>query len=766
MNTSTRQDAKQTDIKKVVMLGSALPRQCGIATFSDDLANALSDMSDQVDVSVVAVSDHDRHAYSGRVGFEIRQQNIQDYVAAAKFINESDFDVLSLQHEFGLFGGESGSHLIALLEEVNIPVVTTLHTVLRDPSPSQRYVMRAIAERSERLVVMSGVAIEILTNNYRISREKIDLIPHGIPNFSPCTGRRFRESLGIDGPMILTFGLLSPDKGIETVIKGMPQILEQIPDAVYVVLGATHPHVRQHSGEAYRDRLQDLCRDLGIQNSVRFVDEFVPRETLVEYLGATDIYVTPYLKAQQITSGTLAYAVGAGKVVISTPYWYAEELLADGRGKLVPFGDPDAIAKVILDVHAEPHLGEEMGRRASAFAQSMTWPNVARKYIASFQDANLQRKKELANSPVTQMPLPPLNFDHLLSMTDSTGLLQHAFYRIPNRFEGYCVDDNCRALLLTGYLEQASKLDPLMKRHQETYLSFVHHSLSPTSGRFRNFMSYGREWLEDAGSEDSQGRVLWSIGTIVRSTRDDSTRTAAECLFRSGVPGLVHVTSPRACAYIALGCAEFLSVFPADPVVRSLLAHTAQRLSEMYWSTRTEDWCWFEDRVSYANARLSQALLVAGDHFNVEKYRTAGLESLRWLMEVQSQGNVFVPIGSAGYIRGQERSRYDQQPIEAWASLSACRTAFGITRDPEWNARAESAFQWFFGGNSLGVSLYDAESGGCRDGLHPDLVNENQGAESTLSCLCSRVEMELLRNATAQPTSSQLLRTGAQASVR
>lgn len=738
----------RSPVKKIAIVGSYVPRQCGIATFTCDLANSLK--STGLEVGVIVVSDKAGYAYGDDVHFEIAEQDEQAYIEAAKHLNNGGYDVVSVQHEYGIFGGEYGKHLLTMLRRVNIPIVTTLHTVLREPEPRQKAVMDELLQLSERVVVMSELAIAFLVDVHKVCRSKIDLIHHGIPDIAPDQGIAFREELNIAGPMILTFGLLSPDKGIEFVINAMPKITAEHPEAVYVVLGATHPNVRASCGEAYRDQLTALTRELNVEHNVRFVDRFATIEELTGYLGATDIYVTPYLNPRQITSGTLAYAVGAGKAVVSTPYWYAQELLGKGRGSLVPFRDSAAVSKSIVEILGNRSLKDSMQSKAKEFGEQMRWPAVGRRYQECFdrgKSDTVNRLKELngtshKNGKSSVEDPTQVRLDHLLAMTDDTGLLQHSTYSVPNRSHGYCVDDNARALFLTTLLdfEQPSIHKA---RLQSRYLSFVMHAFNEENGRFRNFMGYDRQWLEDLGSEDSHGRTCWSIAALVARSPSLGLREAARTLLASAMPALYDTTSPRTWAYAVLACDERLRSEPEHPQTRALLHEMSRRLLAIYNATRSEDWLWFEDSLSYCNARLSQALMLAGKSSGDRMTFEAGIESLEWLNKVQTgPGGVFAPVSTQGYHReDRTRTYFDQQPVEAWATVSACLTAHSLTQNDSWLHEAQRAFRWFRGANMIQADLVDHETQGCCDGLHPERVNLNQGAESTLSYLCAKLEL-------------------------
>lgn len=747
-------------IHELAMLGNHVPRQCGIATFTSDLSAAIAAERPDLDCFVLAMNDvGKRHAYPERVRFELAEADLVSYQRAADFLNVNAVDVLSVQHEYGIFGGKAGSHVLSLLRELRMPIVTTLHTILAAPDPAQRVVMDELTLLSERIVVMSANGAKLLRDVYRVPADKIDVIPHGIPTLPVAS--RSKDKLGVEGKqVILTFGLLSPDKGIEYVIDALPAILAVCPDAVYIVLGATHPHVKERHGESYRLMLENRAARLGVDSHIIFHDRFVSHTELVEFLSAADIYVTPYLKEEQITSGTLAYAVGSGKAVISTPYRYACELLADGRGILVPWRTPDAIALEVIGLLRDEPKRIAMQTRAAEHGRGMAWPVVARAYLESFERARAERKtrrqtafqaKTLAHRPPD---LPEVSLAHLRLMTDDTGMLQHATFDVPRYTDGYCLDDNARALLLTALIEDAGMEPPAeMRALASRYLAFVSHAFDKDRGRFRNFMSYARGWREEQGSHDSHGRALWALGTVVGRSSDPGRQSLSGDLFHAALPRVADFKSPRAWAYALLGIDEYLRAFQGDSSVQAVRRELSGTLLSLFERTSQPDWPWFEDRLTYCNARLSQALIVSGARMDDAQMTAVGVRSLDWLVSVQtSEEGYFTPIGSNGhYVRGGTKAAYDQQPVEACAMISASLDARRATGQEHWMEHARRQFSWFLGQNQLQRPVYDASTGGCRDGLHPERLNENQGAESTLSFLMALVEMRLATATHARP---------------
>ncbi|HXC37647.1 MAG TPA: glycosyltransferase [Burkholderiales bacterium] len=742
-------------LARLAFIGNSLPRHCGIATFTTDLQQAVAASRADVETCIVAMNDHGhRYDYPPEVRFQVDDGNIDDYVRAAGFLNSGRFDAVSLQHEFGIFGGEAGGHILALLNCLTMPVVTTLHTVVSAPTPAQRSVLGRIIDVSSKLIVMTEKGRELLREVYQVPADKIEVIAHGIPDFAFVEPDAAKAKFGFQGrTVILTFGLLSPNKGIEFVIDAMPAILECRADAAYVVLGATHPNLVRDQGEAYRESLVARARRLGVQEHVVFLDQFVDQPTLLDYISMCDIYVTPYLNEAQMTSGTLAYSFGLGKAVVSTPYWHARELLADGRGLLVPFGDAAATGDAIVGLLNDDTMRQAMRECAYANSRTMTWERTAERYLSVFESARrghrltvIQRPRP-GDAPRQGQAAPPLRMSHLVSMCDDTGLLQHAVHSIPERSHGYCVDDNARALLLACMLDNARE-ERLPEALTGTWAAFVQHAWNPDTRRFRNFMSFDRRWLEDKGSQDSHGRSLWALGECARSDSSPSRRRWAAALFAEALPAVDDFDSPRAWAFSLLGLNAYCAA-AADASAERRRRLLADRLTSILALAETRDWTWFEDGLAYDNARLPQALIATGACIDAPAYIETGLRSLRWLMALQTTpSRLFRPVGSDSF--GDKRTLpkpFDQQPLEAAAAISACVAAWRVTGDAAWGTHAERAFAWFLGGNDLSLPLVDLDTGSCRDGLHPDRANENRGAESALSYLLALVEIRQLDRA-------------------
>ncbi len=750
---------RNSEIRKIAFVGDYLPRKCGIATFTHDMYASIAGRFPEAECFVVPVNDRaEGYDYPPEVRFEIAEPDLESYRRAADFLNFANTDVVCLQHEYGIFGGPAGSHILGMLRDLRMPVVTTFHTVLREPNEDQRRVLVELAAISARVVIMTERARTLLLEIYGVAPAKIDLIPHGIPDTPFVDPNDYKEQFGVEGREVaLTFGLLSPNKGIEHMLRAIPEILQSYPNFAYIVLGATHPALVREQGERYRLSLERLARELGISKNVIFYNRFVELNELTEFIRAADIYVTPYLSPAQITSGTLAYSFGCGKAIVSTPYWHAEELLAEGRGVIVPFADSKALAREVAGLLGDDARRRAMCEQAYRLGRTMIWERSAERYMALFQQTRLGRQdqpfKPLAVRSLAdqQADLPKWQLDHVSRLTDATGMIQHATHTIPNFAEGYCTDDNARALLLTVLLEELGQARAKVDRFATTYAAFLQAAFNPETRRFRNFLGFDRRWLEVTGSEDSHGRALWALGTCVGRSRKPDLPAWAAMLFEPALPVMQETTSPRTWAFGLLGIREYLRRFGGDRSATQMRDLLTAKLIDVFDRTTTPDWPWFEEILSYDIARLPQALIVTGRESGNARALEIGLQSLAWLVTVQrAPQKHFRPIGSNGFYRkGKERARFDQQPVEACATVSACLDAYRATKDPVWIDEAHSAFEWFLGRNDLGQDLYDPATGGCCDGLQEDRINRNQGAESTLSFLLALAEMSQLETSLA-----------------
>ncbi len=740
-----------SSIRNVTFIGNYLPRRCGIATFTSDLCENVAAYIDDSACQCVVMNDiAEGYEYPPRVKFEIDANRPEEYDSAADFINLSGPSVVCVQHEFGIYGGKAGRFLLSLLRQLRAPIVTTLHTVLREPNPDQRSVVKSLADLSDRVVVMSQRAETMLNEVYGIPAQKSVLIHHGIPDLPFLDPNFYKDKFQVEGrQLILTFGLISPGKGIEYAIDAMARVVKQIPKAHFMVLGATHPHVFREQGEAYRHELLRRVRQHDIEDNVSFVNRFVTLKELCEYLGAADIYVSPYLNEAQIVSGTLAYAMGAGTAVVSTPYWYAQEMLAEDRGRLVPFRDVNAMADTLIDLLSNDIERHAMRKRAYMFSRSMVWPQIARQYLDLFDEVRRERSEK--PKPVRPLgltrsrfgTLPDLNVRHLLTMTDTTGIIQHACYSVPDRRFGYSTDDQARALIVaTKSAKRAPELTD-WEMLASRYLAYLVYAFDEESQRFGNFLSFQHTWTKPVATEDVHARAVWSLAYVVaESTNLGHVATAARFMEKSVTP-IVSFASPRAWAMGILAIQTYLRKFAGATTFKNERDALTRRLLAQTKANASDDWPWPEDCLTYANACIPQALIEAGQSLPDSEAAEWGLKSLDWLDQVQtSPEGHFSPIGSNGwYPRGGTRAFFDQQPIEASVFLDACIAAYRLTGEDRWLSSGRRAFEWFLGRNDLRAPLYDYSTGACYDGLHPDRVNENRGAESVVCWLMSLLSM-------------------------
>ena len=724
-------DVDQSAPRKIALIGNYLPRLCGIATFTFDIYTAMRARFPEVAVDVWAMNDRaEGYDYPAAVVGTIDQDDRISYSAAAQAINASGADMIWLQHEYGIFGGSAGEHILHLLDQTDLPLATHVHTVLSDPDPEQRRVMESLVERSARLIVMSAMGRDLLVSIYGARPDQVAVIPHGIPDRTFVDPDTVKPNFGFeDRPVILTFGLLSPGKGIENMIAAMPAIAQAHPSALYVVLGATHPNLVAHEGEAYRERLIAQSAELGVADNIRFINTFAETEALLDYIAAADIYVTPYLNPAQVTSGTLAYAVGLGKVVVSTPYIHARELLADGVGELVPFGDSDALAQTISGLLSDPERMATLSARTYGVGRTMIWPRLAEASLASFEGLEGPQPVVPHIAGTGARPIGTAAIDR---MTDDTGMFQHSKLGIPDRAHGYCIDDNARALI---WAVRADGVEPDKRaKWLSIYAGFIDGAWNPALATFRNFMAFDRRWLEDRGSDDSVGRALWALGVTAAEADDPALRDWALGLYKQALPAAAKIESIHARAFIILGGAAVLGAYD-HAFTRQLLGRFAGELAALVAAERRPDWAWFEIVLAYDNCRLPEALIVAGRALERDDLVRTGLATLSWIAGKQtSETGIFRPVGHESFHRPYaDPLPFDQQPLEAWAAIDACAAALAVTGEAKWRDRALAAWRWYLGDNDLGMALADPATGECFDGLNPTSVNRNRGAESILS---------------------------------
>lgn len=738
-------------MKRIALVGSYPPRKCGIATFTHDLNKGIK--QNGIETAIVAVNDGIQQiTYPHEVEFEIDQNEVASYINAASFLNTNNFDAVIIQHEFGIYGGRDGSHIIQLLKRLQIPVITTFHTIIDEPSSNQRNTLIEITKLSHKIVSISQKGIEILQNHYQVSETKYRHIHHGVHKIKTDQIQETKQKLGIQAKhLLLTFGLLSKNKSIEVVINALPEVVRQYPDTVYIVLGATHPHVLKREGEEYRHSLIRLVRKLKLEKHVIFIDRFVSNTELFKYLNACDIYIMSYLGEKQISSGTLIYTMSAGKPIISTPFWYAKEMLSNNRGLFFDFNNASQLSEKIIFLLSNKHQRDTIAKNALALAKKCYWPKIGKQYIdlvsSTVRQAVLSpTHHQLVAEHSPSFTLPPLNLHHLRVLTDSTGILQHSRFNIPDRSHGYCLDDNARALLLAVLLQNEVQDIDKLNRLTNIYLSFIDYAYNTSNGMFRNFLSYERKWLEEAGSQDSGGRIMWALGYTVSNTADSNFYYHSKHMFNRALEGCHHLSHPRAIAYLVLGFMYYLQTH-RDTNVLKMLEQKTNQLYSYFDHTIDTEWIWHDGVVTYGNSRIPQALIQAGMQLNKPYLSERGLKILDWLIGKQFADSIFVPIGNKGWLTPQGKAMFDQQPLEAHGMIDACLQAEAYTNNEKYEEYALQAFAWFTGENILSEIIYDFATGGCRDGLHATGVNLNQGAESTLSWLISLIRIsQYLRN--------------------
>ncbi len=717
-------------IRNAVMIGNFPPRKCGIATFTRDTFTALRAQLPLAHWSLVAMDDLKAdYDFPAEVTHTIPQDDTDAYIQIAGELNRTGAEVVFVQHEFGIYGGEAGSHLLLLLRRLQMPVIVTLHTVLEKPTPAQKRVMDEILSLASAVIVMSEMGADILARVHTAGPAKVYVIPHGAPERPYASPEQFKPALDLAGHRVfMTFGLLSPNKGLETVIRAMPEVLAEHPDALYVIVGATHPHLIANEGEKYRDSLVTLATSLGVAGNLRFVNRFVGDNELVDLLQAADLYVTPYLTEAQITSGTLSYAIALGKPVISTPYWHAKEALADGVGVLVAFGDSHAFAREITGLLSDNARRDQMARRAYKAGEPSRWRKVAAAAIDLAQSA---RATYRSNEEKSLRALARPSLVALERITDDCGVVQHSKFTVPDRRHGYCTDDNARALSLMARISGGASAS----RIAYSAAAFVTHAWNPDTGRFRNFMGFNRNWLDEGGSDDCCARAFESLCLTARHSDRADLRAWASHLARDA---FVHAAEWRSLRSLALLIkaltADAGASIPSD-VATAAIRVNALKLHDALVEGRANGHNWFEPCLSYDNARLPEAMILAGQHLHDKVILNAGLDSLDFLMRKQTSAHGwFTPVATSSFDATSAcHPAFDQQPIEALATVDASLAAYRATNDPRRASIARDAFQWFDGHNDHGLSLANPDDGGCFDGLTADGCNQNQGAESILS---------------------------------
>ena len=730
---------------KIAYIGTYPPRECGIGTFTQNLHDSMvmnqTTEKGSAEGFIVAMDDHDQtYDYPEEVKLSIRQEHQRDYMKAVKFINISGADICILEHEFGIYGGQDGLYILPLLYRLEIPLIVTLHTILKTPSVNQKQVLQEICQLADKIVVMSHKAIKFLTTIYQVDHGKIEYIEHGVPDIHYDQHESKKEFNLENKKLLLTFGFISRNKGIETAIKALPKAVEKHPDILYMILGKTHPHVLRESGEEYRNYLQRLVNSLNLDKHVLFLNEYVDQKELFRYLSASDIYVTPYLNETQITSGTLAYAIGAGTAVISTPYWHASELLAEGRGRIFNFHDSDELSRIIMALLDKPEELKKLRKIAYHYGRSITWPKSGAKHMALAKKilAGKPKVKPVKETTIDPQMLPPFSLLHIKHLTDDTGIIQHAKYGIPNLKEGYCLDDNARALLMV-LMTYRQKKEPLALELAPIYLSYIHY-MQRENGLFRNFLSFSRQFLDETGSEDSFGRTIWALGYLLGNAPNNAYYQTGKLIFFDASPNFEKIQSIRGIANTMTGICYYLKSNPGDDQMSGTLKNLSDNLIRHFYENSAPDWKWFESLLAYDNGMLPLALLYAAELLKDDQIMEVAMEAMDFLTEITLKNGYLSIIGNEKwYKKGGERSIFAQQPIDALAMILMFHQAFHLTGDKKYLSNLFTSFMWFLGENDIHANLFDFETKGCYDGFEKHGVNQNQGAESSLAYLISHL---------------------------
>jgi len=721
---------------KTCFLSNFPPKECGIATFTKDLSSAMDRRwNPKLKSRVIAITENTAlYNYNKKVIMEISKEDIESYIQIAKKINENDnIKIVSIQHEFGIFGGEYGSYLIPFLEAIKKPAVLTFHSVLPNPDEMRKKIVNAICSRCEGVIVMANTAVDILEKDYGIEREKIHVVHHGIPNVSFQKNNSFKQKLNLNEKIILsTFGLLSRGKGIEYLIKSLPSLVKKYPNLLYLIIGETHPAVRKEEGEEYRNELIALVEKLGLKNNVKFYNKYLTLKEIVSYLLATDIYICTNLERNQITSGTLAYALGCGRAVVSTPSIYAEEMLSDNRGVLAKFKDPESYAKAIDSILSDKEFKEVLEKNAYTFSRTMIWSNVAYKYLKIFNQIIHLRKD-------TTEKFPKIKLDHLKRLTDDFGIVQFAIQSTPDKAFGYTLDDNARALIVAALHYKLFKSES-SNQLAKTYLNFLEQAQDET-GDFKN-QHRNKEEISNPHSEDAFGRAVWSLGFVLNESQDPEIIEKAKKIFENSFQSTSKINSARAIAFAIMGLSYYYKTYPKEEILAKI-KELAEKLKQLYEKESAENWNWFEPSLTYSNGKLPKAMFLAYESTKDKKYLEIAEKTLNFLSDLYIVDGKLSPIGQNGwYNRHDKRAFFDQQPSDASSLVQAFLTAYKVTKNPDYYEKAVLAFNWFLGKNHLDQMIYDEISGGCFDGLGKHSLNFNQGAESTISYLIARLMLE------------------------
>ena len=723
---------------RILYMGTFPPRECGIATFTKDLATAMDKkFSLLVKSKILAMNNNGTNIYNypKEVILEISDTDISEYIETAKKINNMGvIKLVNIQHEFGIFGGEYGSYIIAFLEALKKPVLITFHSVLPNPNDKLKKVVCTLAEKSDGIIVMTKKGIDILRTDYGIKTD-IRLIPHGIPTVTFDSSLKEKTRLGYKNKIILSsFGMMNPGKGYEYVIEALPKVVEKFPNILYIIVGETHPVVRKKEGEQYRNFLENKVKELGLQKHVKFYNKYVKLSEIIKYLKSTDVYLCSNLNPNQITSGTLVYALGAGRAAISTPFLHAKDIITSERGILVNFKDKNSISDAILKILSNPALKELMEKNAYSYTRHMTWPNVALSYMEVFN-------KYLNIKDKYKKSFPKIKLNHLIRLTDNFGIFQFVNYTKPDKTDGYTLDDNARAMIVCCMHYNKFRDDSQLNLIK-VYLDFIKH-VQQKDGRLFNYVDHNRKINLDNWADDAHGRALWALGFLISvDILPKELKDEAEQIFKKALGIVNKIKSPRAVAFIILGLYFYNKAKPSSEII-STIKMLADHLVSLYNDNPSKEWQWFETYLTYSNSKLPESLFYAYLATKDEKYLHIAKLTLDFLISITFENNMFAPIGHDGwYFKDGHKSYFDQQPVDTASMVQTLILAKEVTGEEKYMKNAVIVFQWFLGNNILNQVVYDEHTGGCHDGIGKSSINLNQGAESTISYLIARLSLD------------------------
>jgi glycosyltransferase involved in cell wall biosynthesis len=726
----------------IIFLSTFPPRECGIATFTKDLVDVFNELffpKEEAKVVALNVNELSRLNYSKSVIMQISQTKKNEYAEIARKLNAiPSVKLICIQHEFGIHGGESGSYLLEFLSEIKKPVVIAMHTVLpASSSYFEKYkkIVVTVNDYVRRIIVMTETSKKILVEDYGIYPNKIKIIPHGI-HATPYQGvAKAKVALGLNGKTVIsTFGLLSKGKGIEYAIVALPEIVKKFPDAVYLIVGATHPIVLKREGEAYRNNLSKLVFKLDLNKNVIFYNTYLPTEKILQFLQATDVYLLPSLDPNQAVSGTLSYALGTGRPVVSTAFAQAKEDVTKEVGRLVEFKNPAAITEALNEILENKNLGIEMGKKAYFRTRKMTWQNVALSYMREFinivPELGLQEKN-----------LPKIKLKHFINLTDDFGMFQFAKLTEPDPCSGYTLDDNARALISVTQYYEKYKNEKALKLAQ-IYLKFMEHIFSSPGchNYINNDKTFNIERNTKEGLDDACARGMYALAVVTASKSiPASMKKRAAKIFKIKFDLNKIVPAPRAVAFYIKALCKWLE-YDSDVKYKEMLKKYCQYLIELYEKVSEPNWQWFEDILAYSNGVIPEALLLAYKRTGDQKYFNIAKDSLDFLAVHSFKINCCAPVGQSGWFkRGKKKTLFDQQPEEVTALVLALKAMYEASGDVKYKKKMRDAFEWFLGNNMLGQVVYDHTTGGCYDGVGEKEINLNQGAESTVSYLLARL---------------------------